>query len=69
MYPSVRFSIIKKAVKYYTLNLPTEEKEKVRNCLDMIEIGMASCLITFDGKYFEYQDERDKNDKGLAIGG
>jgi len=69
MYPSVQFSIIKKAVKYYTLNLPTEEKEKVQNCLDMIEFGMASCLITFDGKYFEYQGKGDKNDKGLAIGG
>ena len=69
MYPSVRFSIIKKAVTHYTLNLPTEIKEKVRHCLNMIEFGMQSCLITFDSKYFEYRGDGDSTDKGLAIGG
>ena len=30
---------------------------------------MALCLISFDGKYYEYRGDGDKNDKGLAIGG
>ena len=69
MYPSIQFSIIKKAVTYYTSNLPAGEKEKIHHCLKMIEFGMASCLITFDDKYFEYRGKDYENDKGLAIGG
>ena len=34
----------------------------------MIEFRMVSCLITFEGKYFEYRGKVDKNNKGLAIG-
>ena len=33
----------------------------------MINFGMASCLITFKGKYFKYQGEGDNNNKGPAI--
>ena len=29
----------------------------------MINFGMASCLITFNGKYSEYQGKDDNNDK------
>ena len=35
----------------------------------MIKFGMASCLVTFDGEYYEYKGNGDNNDKGLAIGG
>ena len=35
----------------------------------MINFGMASCLITFNRKFYEYQGKGDQNDKGLAIGG
>ena len=30
---------------------------------------MASCLITFNGKYYKYKGEGDNNDRGLAICG
>jgi hypothetical protein len=30
---------------------------------------MGSTLITFEDKYFEYDGDRDVNDKGLTIGG
>ena len=69
MYPPVRFSIIKKAITYYTSNLNPQEKKMIHNCLRMINFGMASCLITFNGKYFEYQGKGNNNNKGLAIGG
>jgi hypothetical protein len=31
--------------------------------------GMGNTLITFEDKYFEYDGDRDVNDKGLTIGG
>ena len=69
MYTSVRFSIIKKAITYYTSNLNPREKNMIHNYLKMINFRMALCLITFNGKYFEYQGKGDKNNKGLTIGG
>ena len=68
MYPLVRLLNIKKAITYYTSDLPPKDKDMICNCLKMINSGMASCLITFNRKYFEYQGEGDNNNKGLAIG-
>ena len=52
IYPMVRFSVIKKEIKYYTENLPESKLKKIDNCLEMISFGMAFCLITFHGKYY-----------------
>ena len=52
VYPSIRFSIIQKAVTYYTSHLPTTTKNKIRTCLKMIKFSMASCLIFFSGKHY-----------------
>ena len=35
----------------------------------MINFGMASCFIFFNGKYFKYPCKGNNNNKGLAIGG
>ena len=68
MYPSIRFSIIQKAVTYYTSHLHSTTRNEIRTCLKTIEFGMASYLITFDDKYCKYKGEGDNNDRGLAIG-
>ena len=52
MYPSVRISLIKRAVKYFTKDLEREDKLKINDFLKMIEFGMNSTLITFQGKYY-----------------
>ena len=69
MYPSVRLSLIKRAVKYFTLKCDPETKQSIKLCLKLIEFGMNSTLITFRGKYYEYSGAGDATDKGLAIGG
>jgi hypothetical protein len=41
----------------------------IRECLKLIHFGMGSTLITFKDKYYEYNGDRDVNNKGLTIGG
>jgi hypothetical protein len=35
----------------------------------MIKFGMSSTLLTFVDKYYEYDGDKDSNEKGLTIGG
>ena len=39
-YPSVRFMLIRKAVHYYSKDLPESLQETIDHCLDMIKFGM-----------------------------
>ena len=68
-YPSVRFKLVKKAIHFFSDKLSEEDKTKIEECLDMIKFGMGSTLITFIDKYYEYDGDKDLEEKGLTIGG
>ena len=48
--------------------LTAETNKTINICLELIRFGMRSTLISFDGKYYEYQGS-EKEEEGLAIGG
>ena len=68
MYPSITFTLAKKAISYFTRNLPKSKTSTVKLCLKLIAFGMSSTVLTFKEKYFEYGEKGIKT-KGLAIGG
>jgi hypothetical protein len=68
-YPSVTYSLVETATNYFSKNLPMKEILMIRECLKLIHFGMGNTLITFEDKYYEYDSNRDVNDKGLIIGG
>jgi hypothetical protein len=68
-YPSTRFSLIYKAIEYFTENLSLDDKNLIFYCMDLIKFGMKSTLISFKDKIFEYKGNGDEEDRGLAIGG
>ena len=67
MYPSVRQSLIRKAITFYSTGLPKNTRKTIEECLEMIEFWMQSCLITFDRRYYEYSGGEEKLDKGFTI--
>ena len=69
MYPSIKFSLIEKAVEHYSKSLDEDDLTKIRACLKFLEFGMSSTLITFKNKYYMYDGDKSLDDKGLTIGG
>ena len=69
MYPSIQFLIVKKAVRYFSKDLPDEMKKKIETCLEMIGFGMKNTLVSFTDKYYEYGGDMDGEKRGLTIGG
>ena len=67
MYPSVRLSLIRKAVTFYSTGVKENISKTIEECWKMIEFGMQSCLIIFDGRYYEYSIGEEKLDKELVI--
>ena len=49
MYPSIKLATIKKAVRFFVRKLTSEVKKTINLCLDLIQFGMSSTLISFDG--------------------
>ncbi len=69
-YPSIKFKLVRKAVRYFSRHLTDDNKEIIEDCLEMIKFGMSSTLLTFIDKYYEYDGELlDPEEKGLTIGG
>ena len=68
MYLSIKFTLVKKAISFFTRNLPKNQQYTIILCLKLIVFGMSSTLLTFGAKYFDY-DEKGIETKGLAIGG
>ena len=54
MYPSIQFLLVKKAVQFFSKELPKEEKNKITNCLKLVEFGTSNTRITFVDKYYKY---------------
>ena len=68
MYPSVKLTTIKKAVRFFARKLTSETKKTNNLCLDLIKFGMSSTLISFDGDYYKYRGG-EREEQGLSIGG
>ena len=68
MNPSIKLTTIKKMVIYFSKGLTYTTKKTIQFCLEIIRFGMSSTLIYFDGKYYEYHVEENK-EQGLSIGG
>jgi hypothetical protein len=68
-YPSIKFKLVKKAVKYFAKNLPKDDQDKIEQYLEMVKFGMSSTLLTFVDQYYEYDGDEDPENKSLTIGG
>ena len=66
MYPSIKLATIKKAVRFFARKLTSEVKRTMNLCLDLIQFGMSSTLISFKGEYYKYHGG-EKEEQGLAI--
>jgi hypothetical protein len=62
-------SVVETTTNYFSKNLPMKEILMIREYLKLIHFGMGNTLITFEEKYYEYDDDHDVNNKGLTIGG
>ena len=51
IYPSIKISPIKKAVRLFARKVTTATKKTINLCLDLISFRMSSTLIYFDGYY------------------
>ena len=69
MYPSVKFEQIKRAVDYFLQDVPNDEKEIAKRCLDMVKYGMDNCFVTYEDQYWIYGGSLPVEEKGLTIGG
>ena len=68
IYPLIKLATIKKAVRFFARKLTSEVKKTINLCLDLIQFGMSSTLISFDGEYYKYHGG-EREEQGLAIGG
>ena len=68
IYPLIKLAGIKRAVRYFVRTLTRETKKKINLCLDLIQFGKSSTLISFDREYYEYHGG-EREEQGLAIGG
>ena len=67
MYPSIKISTIKKAVRFFAKKLTTATQKTINLCLELIYFRMRYTLIYFDGEYYKYLGGK-KEEQGLAIG-
>ena len=58
----------KKGSDILVMKLTSDVKKTINLCLDLIQFGMSSTLISFDGEYYEYHGG-EREEQGLAIGG
>jgi hypothetical protein len=67
--------LVERAIEFFSRSLGEKDKATINECLKMIAFGMGNMfgmcntLLTFVDKYYEYDGERDIQDKGLTIGG
>jgi hypothetical protein len=69
MYPSIKFKLVREAIHFFAQDLPEEDQKTVDQCLELIKFGMNGTLLTFIDKYYEYDGDKDVEEKGLTIGG
>ena len=52
MYPSIEFPLVKKAILYFTMMLPKNQKSTIELCLGLIPFGVISTVFTFGENVF-----------------
>ena len=55
-------------MRYFARTLSRDTKKTINLCLDLIQFGMSSNLISFNGEYYEYHGG-EREEQGLSIGG
>jgi hypothetical protein len=65
----VTYGLVERAIFLLQISRGEKEKAKIKECLKMVAFGIGNTLLTFVDKYYEYDGEREIQDKGLAIGG
>ena len=68
IYPSLKFSSIRKAVRFFLRKLNAASKKTINPLLELILFGKITNLISFNGEYYEYHSG-EKKEQGLSIGG
>ena len=68
MYPSIKLATTKKVVILFARKLNASTKNTIHFSLMLIQFGMSSNLISFDGEYYKYHGGK-KEEQGLSIGG
>jgi hypothetical protein len=60
---------VETATNYFSKNPPMKEILMIGECLKLIHFVTGNTVITFEDRYYEYDGDRDVNNKGLTIGG
>ena len=68
MYPLIKLSIIRKAVRLFARKLTAATKKTINLCLELLPFGMSSTPISFDSEYYKYHGG-EREEQGLVIGG
>jgi hypothetical protein len=68
MYPSIKFSLIRKAINYFGRNCNENDRATLNTCLEILKFSMKGNILTFQDKYFEYGSIEKNQDKGVNIG-
>jgi hypothetical protein len=55
--PSIKYSLIEKAVYYYAEGLDNKAMNNIQTCLEMIKFGMMNTILTFVYKYYLYDGD------------
>ena len=61
--------MVKDAIEFFGRNLVRSEKAIINKGIKLMLFGIKATLITYRGEFFVYGREKDKDDKGLTIGG
>ena len=69
VYPSIKYALVEKAVDHFSKNMNTDENTTIKKCLEMLKFAMSSNILTFRGKYYEYNGEVPIEKRDLTIGG
>jgi len=55
---------LRKAVYYFSKHLSEEDEINIEHCMDLIKFGMQSTLLAFVDKCYEYDGDKDPEEKG-----
>jgi hypothetical protein len=69
MYPSIKYNLIEKAVRFYAEGVSEHDATLIEGCLEMIRFGMSTTLLTFGNRYYMYDGDLPIEERGLTIGG
>ena len=68
-YPSIRFKLVKKAIEFFAQDLMEEDRRIIEKALTMVQKGMNSTYLEYEGKCYLCDGEESPEDKALTIGG